>query len=337
MKVAMVTPWGKNVRCGIRTYSENLIGALAQLGVDVYVIRLPRFGRKTPKILANLVESIPVDKVALIHIQEEYGLYQQLEGGFYGALKGLKKPIVTTMHAIGSWDIDRVVSEASDRVIVHNEFCAKRFDGPSVVIPHGCAPAECTPAEEAKRSYGFKPTWKIVGYLGFISEYKGLETLIEAMKGVRKAGLLIGGGWHVEAETQYIAQLKHRSFVTLPGRAQWLGFVPDGDLSRAYGAMDVVAYPSRFATESGALLQALSHGKAVIASNLAPFREKKKQGALTTFKDATDLGKKVRKLLKDWEARRDLEKGARAYAEANSWGRVAELHRSLYEDVVSKF
>ena len=335
MKVAMVTPWGKRIRCGIRTYSENLVGALANLGVEVYVVRLPRFGKKMPELLQLVVDQIPFDKVDLVHIQEEYGLYQGLEGGFYGALVGAGKQLVSTMHAVGNWEVDSVVSEVSDKVIVHNKFCQERFghSDKTVVIPHGCAIAECVPMEGAKESYGLKPDWPIVGYLGFISQYKGLETLIEAMEGITDAGLIIGGGWHTEVETTYIAQLKQRSFEALPGRCQWMGFVPDEDLPRAYGAMDVVVYPSRFATESGALLTALSHGKAVIASNLTPFREKKRHGALTTFKDVSDLRRKIRKLLKDGDARRDLEKGARRYAEENSWPKVAERHLELYGDL----
>lgn len=335
LSVAMVTPW--HVRCGIATYSEALAEALAQLGVDVYIIRLPRFGKKNQGILQNVVEKIPVNNLDLVHVQHEYGLYQQLEGGFYGALSRLGLPVVSTCHAVGNWSIDRVISEASDRVVVHNEYCAERFDHPSVIIPHGCTPAEAMPMEEAKRSYGFKPEWPIISYVGFISEYKGLETLIEAMEGLPDAGLLIGGGWHVESETGYITRLKQDSFERLPGRVQWLGYVPDRDLPRVYGAGNIVCYPSRFATESGALLTALSYGKAVVASSLKPFLEKEELGALTCFEDVEDLRMKIGMLLGNDEAREGLEEGARRYAEENRWGRVAELHRTLYEDVLQKY
>lgn len=336
MNVAMVTPWGKNIRCGIRTYSESLVGALAQLEVETYIIRLPRFGQKTPGILENVASSIPVKDVDIIHVQHEYGLYQQLEGGFYGSLKALGLPIVTTLHAVGNWNIDKVICEASDRVIVHNEFCARRLGHPSVIIPHGLTPTKCVPKDEAKRSYGFKPEWPIVGYLGFISDYKGLDTLIEAMRGV-EAGLLIGGGWHTGDDTIYIDELRRRSFEVLPNRVQWLGFVSDADLPCAYGAFDVLCYCSRFATESGALLTALGYGKATIASRLPPFKEKEKKGALITFKDVSDLKRKIKELLKNDELRIKLEEGARRYAFENRWETVAEKHISLYEDIVKRY
>lgn len=336
IKIAMIAPWGENIRCGIRTYSEALIEALAELGVEIYVVRLPRFGQKTPELLQQVVDSVPVDKVDLIHVQEEYGLYQNLEGGFYGGLKQLGKPVVTTLHAVGNWDVDHVICSASTRVILHNESCAKRLGQFSYIIPHGCAMEKCVPAEEAKKALGIDPRIPVVGYLGFISNYKGLENLIEAMTHVPRAALLIGGDWHVATDTPYINELKQRSLQLLPNRCQWLGYVDDERLPTVYGAMELVVYPSRWSTESGALLMALSHGKAVVASNVAPFREKEKLGALVTFRDVPDLARKIRRLLRDGEARRVLEEGAWSYAEANSWAEVARKTLSLYEDILAK-
>ena len=334
VKVAMITSW--MVKCGIFTYTENLVHALADLDVESYIVRLPRFGQKTPEMLQNIVDSIPVDKIDLIHVEHEYGLYQGLEGGFYAALKRLGKPIITTMHAIGiRWDVDRVIASTSDKVIVHNEFCARRFGFPSVVIPHGTKPCEIPSAEEAKRSLGIDPRAPIVGYCGFISEYKGLEVLFEAMLKVPKVAVLIGGGWFAGPGTVYSENLKQKSLAALPGRCQWLGYVADEKLATVYGAMDLVVYPSRFATESGALLMALSHGKAVLASRLPPFKEKEKQGALMTFKDVTDLRRKIKRLLKDKELRSKLEEGARRYAKLVQWSEVAKRHVDLYKQIVA--
>lgn len=331
----MVTPWGKNIRCGIRTYSENLIGALADEGVDVYVIRFPRFGKKTPEILANVAESIPVDKVDLIHVQEEYGLFQTLDNVFYDCLKKLGKPVVSTMHAVGNIEVDHVVAEVSSCVIVHNKFCFRKFGFPqkTVIVPHGCSLVQCLPKEECKKKLGVDDRIPLVGYVGFISRYKGLEVLIEAMRRIR-AALLIGGGWHVEAETRYITELKEFSLKTLPGRCQWIGYVPDERLPIVYGSLSCLVYPSVYATESGALLMGLSHGRATITSAVPPFKEKEKQGALMTFKSVKDLTRKIKRLLKDEELRRKLEEGAKAYARKNSWENIAQQHIRLYKDVI---
>jgi len=335
MRIAMVTPHG--VKCGIYTYSRDLSKALAEKGIEVCIIRLPRFGRKTSQILQQVVNQIPVQDVDLIHVQHEYGLYAGLDGGFYGGLNRLEKPIVSTCHAVGNLTVDRVIDEVSDKVIVHNKFCKKRFSFKSEIIPHGCTPSKTMDREKAMKKLGIDPRIPLVGYCGFISEYKGLETLIDAVSKIQESGLLIGGGWHTELGTTYIARINEKSHRLLPHRCKWLGFVPDDELPMAYGAMDIVVYPSIYSTESGALLMALSHGKAVIASRIGPFKEKEKLGALTTFRGVNSLVKKIRLLLKDEELRASLEEGARAYVEANSWSKVSEQHIELYEELLSHF
>lgn len=332
MRVAMVTPW--KVRCGIASYSEALSKALVEKGVDVYIIRLPRFGRKSYAIFGQVINKIPVSDVDIIHVQHEYGLYKGMEEGFYGGLKRLGPPIVSTMHAMGNPTIDRPIAYASDKIIVHNDFCKKRLSFNSEIIPHGCTTSKTTDRDEAMKRIGVDERVPMVGYCGFISAYKGLETLIEAVSKIPKSVLLIGGGWYAEPGTHYISILNQMTQTLLPHRCKWIGFVPDDDLPIVYGAMDVVVYPSIYSTESGALLMALSHGKAVIASRIAPFREKEKLGALTTFKGVNSLVKKIRKVLRDDEYRASLEAGARAYAESNSWNKVAEQHVELYEGLL---
>jgi len=314
LKIGMVSPW--HVRCGIATYTENLSRALAELGVEVYIVRYPRFGRRNSDLLRLVVEKIP-EEVDIIQIQEEYGLFNQLEGGFYGALKSLhpNKPVITTMHATGLYRVDPVICSVSDRVIVHNDYCLRRlpraFHKKVSVIPHGCLePLETPPEDECKRALGIDPRAPLVGYLGFIAPQKGLETLIE------------------------IANLKRMTLNLMPGRYRWLGYVPDEQLATVYGAMRILVYPSVFISESGALLMALSHGKAVIARDLPPTREKKKLGVLETFKTVRGLVRKIKWLLKDEEARRRLEEGARRYAEKHSWCNVAKLHIDVYEKVL---
>jgi glycosyltransferase involved in cell wall biosynthesis len=233
--------------------------------------------------------------------------------------------------------VDKLVGDVSDKVIVHNEFCARHFQGDKskiVIIPHGCSLTQTPPMDECKRALGIDPRIPIVGYQGFISPTKGVEQLVQAMVDVREAALLVGGGWFVGEETQHLMSLKQWSLEVLRGRCKWLGYVPDEQLATAYGAMNVFVYPSLYATESGALLTALSHGRATLASAVPPFKEKEKIGALMTFKGVEDLKRKIKRLLKDEALRHRLEEGARAYAEKNSWQCVASKHLSLYQHIL---
>jgi len=333
LKVAQITPWA--VKCGIFTYTRDLSLALAQEGVDIYIIRLPRFGTKTAEILQNVVDKIPKD-IDIICCQHEYGLYQLLEKPFYAMLKQLGKPIITTIHAPG-FKNDGVISEGSDRVIVHNDFCQKRFAYPSVIIPHGASVVKCPEKDACKKAYGIDPRIPVVGYLGFIGEMKGLETLISAMTKVPNAALLMCGGWHLGEGTAYMWGLKDKTNALLQGRCHWTDFIPDEQLAVAYGAQNILVYPSIHSTESGGLLLALSHGKAVISSDVPPAKEKEKLGALITFKtnDVEDLADKIKFLLGNEAERLKLEEGAIKYCEATAWSKVAKMHIALYEEVLA--
>jgi glycosyltransferase involved in cell wall biosynthesis len=333
ISVAMISPFFN--RCGIATYSEYLCKALGELGIDVYGVKLPRFGEKTADILQNVVDKIPKD-VDIIHVSHEYGLYQLMEKEFYAALKQLGKPIVTTMHAPG-FKNDAVINANSDAVIVHNEFCQKRFAGDSVIIPHGTSVVKCPDRAVCKKSYGIDPSIPVVGYLGFIGEQKGIETLIAAMTKVPNAALLMCGGWHLGEGTAYMWDLKDKTNALLQGRCQWTDFVPDEQLPVAYSSMDLLVYPSKYATESGGLLLALSHGKAVISSDAPPFKEKEDAGALVTFNSVDDLAEKIKFLLENDAERLKLEAAATKFAESTSWSKVAKLHVDLYKKVLDGF
>ena len=201
----MITPY--NVKCGIATYSRDLMRALAELGHEIYVVRFPRFGVKNDAIMENLANRVPVDKIDLIHMQHEYGLTQKFDESLYRGLMRLNKPIVTTAHTMGDFKRDSMMYNSSSKVIVHNKFCKRIFGYNPTIIPHGCKSIEPIPRDEAKEKLGIDPRVKIVGYCGFISETKGLEDLISAMVGLKNTGLMIGGGWFVGPDTSYIARL----------------------------------------------------------------------------------------------------------------------------------
>jgi glycosyltransferase involved in cell wall biosynthesis len=334
LKIAVISTW--KTRCGIATYSEALCHALAELGVEIYVVRFPRFGRKSSGTMRDIAERVPQDKISLIHIQHEYGLFQGFDIDLYRYLKALGKSLVTTMHAVGHIQFDPAISQLSSNVIVHNKYCARQFRFPSLIIPHGVNIVTCPPMEDCKKAWGIDPRMKIVGYCGFIAPNKGIELLLEAVAKVENVGLLIAGGWHTSgSDTEYINDLKQASFSLLPNRCQWIGYVPDDKLKIAYGAMDMVAYPSLVATESGALLTAIGHGKPVLATSIPPFREKEEVGALMTFTNLEDLTTKIKQILEDAELRQKLEAGARAYAESVSWPKIAQTHVELYESLIT--
>jgi len=332
LKIGIVTPW--RCRCGISTYSEDLAPALSEQGADVYIIRLNRFGRKSIDYFETLATR-RIPKVDIISVQHEYGLYEGGEGAFYGTLRQRSgaTPVVSTMHGVGIPIPDEIVSENSDAVIVHNEFCKERYAHDSTVIPHGVHQAEPVPREEAKKALGLEGP--VVGTFGFVAPYKGYEFAIRQI-GMEFPGvtLLAIGGWHFDLETTYIARMKDLANSLAPGQVRWTGWSEKERLPTYFGAVDCFLYPNRYATESGALLTMLGYGKCVLANSLASVREKASEGALETYSNEGEFVLKLEKLLGSPNLRGEFEEGAKKYSEKNSWSNVAKRHIKLFEELL---
>jgi glycosyltransferase involved in cell wall biosynthesis len=77
----------------------------------------------------------------------------------------------------------------------------------------------------------------VVGFVGRLVKEKGILDLITALSGTGASLLVVGDGPLAE-EARSLAEL-------LGVRARWLGAVPHDDVPAWYGAMDLVAIPSR--------------------------------------------------------------------------------------------
>lgn len=326
LKVGIVTPF--RVRCGVATYSEDLTKALADLGVSIYVIRLHRLGAKRQPYYEHLASRRIPEGLDLLHVQWEYGLFGGFERVFYALAKDLHDiPIVTTAHATG-WrqELDEAVGELSDLVIVHNQFCKMKFMSRKkpAIIPHGITPWLTVPEDEAKRKLGLEgPT---VGTFGFQSPNKRLEDFLVACKVMDVTPVVIGG-FLMEVETKYMHELKR-----LGGdKVKWLGFVPTEEMPTVMGAIDVCVHTSSYVSESGAIATMLGYGKAVVARDLPPNREKP---CLELFKTATDLKDKIKHLIETPSERAALEAKAMKYAQENRWETIARKHISFYKELL---
>jgi len=330
--VGLVSPW--HVRCGVANYSEELATALSQQDADVYVVRLNRFGHKSIEYFETLATR-RIPKVDVISCQHEYGLFEGGEGAFYGTLRQRSgaTPVVSTMHSVGIPIPDEIISESSDAVIVHNEFCKERYAHDSTVIPHGVRQAEPVPRDEAKKALGLEGP--VVGTFGFVAPYKGYEFAIRQI-GMEFPGvtLLAIGGWHFDLETTYIARMKDLANSLAPGQVRWTGWAEKEMLPTYFGAVDVFLYPNRYATESGALLTMLGYGKCVLANSISPVKEKAAEGALSTYGNEGEFVMKLEELLEKPSLRTTYELGAMKYAEENSWSNIARAHIKLFEELI---
>lgn len=170
-----------------------------------------------------------------------------------------------------------------DAIICHSGHIAARlrseFHVPSHkidVIPHGpfFYDLPVRSSDKILQSFELQPRDLLFLWQGIIFPYKGIDLLLDAWRTVEdhlpNAQLVIAGTGSpdlLEQIHQQVAQLG------LKNVRLHLRFITTEELVTLYRAADVVVYPYRAITTSGALATGLALGKTIIASDLPVFRE----------------------------------------------------------------
>jgi glycosyltransferase involved in cell wall biosynthesis len=148
-----------------------------------------------------------------------------------------------------------------------------------VVIPNGVeAPIEPpTPADRLtqRRALGLAPDGLVVGMVARFTRQKGHADLLAALPAVfrREPGarvVLVGDGELRAALERDIAARGFRGQVTIVGARE--------DAARCYPAFDVTALPSLWEGMPYALLDAMAHGSAIVATTVGGVPEAIKDG-----------------------------------------------------------
>ena len=231
---------------------------------------------------------------------------------------------------------ERVYREM-DALICHSDHVRQRLESEFGVaaakihvIPHGPFFYDLPPAQSGnvRARYGIPPDRRLVLWQGIIFPYKGLDLLIDAWQRVEQdttgAHLLIVGTGSpallLELRTR-VEDLGLRN-VTLD-----LRFTSTEELVAVYRDADIVVYPYRAITTSGALATGLSLGKAIVASDLPVFRElltDRKNALMVPADDAGRLAQAMQLLLNDEALRNRLSAEVRAMDFGpQSWQKIA--------------
>jgi glycosyltransferase involved in cell wall biosynthesis len=155
-------------------------------------------------------------------------------------------------------------------------------------------------------------------YAGRLSAEKGVLELVDATQGMN---LVVAGD----------GPLRPR----VPG-AQ--GFVPHDELQRLYARAAVVVCPSRREGFGVACLEAMAHGRPVVATRVGGLRDlvvDGETGLLVPTRDPASLRSALERLLAEPELRRLLGAAARERARAHfSWKTVTDATLAAYADAV---
>jgi glycosyltransferase involved in cell wall biosynthesis len=239
--------------------------------------------------------------------------------------------------------VDRLIchdASARARLIAEMRVPASRID----VIPHGPLfgpPAHRTRAQ-ARRALGIHDHQRLVLWQGILRPYKGVSFLLDAWRAVCRttpnACLAIvgtGDAALVDSVRREVVALGIESSVRLE-----LRFVPVEELEDFYAAADVLVYPYREITSSGALMTGISYGKPIVASRLPAFETMLTSGhdaLLVKYGDTAALSAALEKLLDEPAFAAQLgDRVRRLYQQGPHWADIARETSLSYGRVLSR-
>lgn len=209
------------------------------------------------------------------------------------------------------------------------------------VIPHGpLFDDRSLPRSEARARLGLAPERPVALCQGIIRPYKGLPFLLEAwerVQSVNPEALLVIAGQGEASQMEEIRRIvKDRrldnsvalelEFLSVPRLLEW------------YAAADVVVYPYREITTSGALMTGVAQEKAIAATRLPYFERVLTEGSdglMTPYGDAEGLSASLLRVLGDPLLRDRLAAGVAALRRRlYGWDRIAERTEEAYRDIL---
>lgn len=208
------------------------------------------------------------------------------------------------------------------------------------VIPHGPLNGMVERSkEDARRHLGLSDDVPIALFFGRIRPYKGLQFLVRSWKRVREsvpdARLIIAGSGtdeHVAPVEKAIRECDLEGEID-----SRFYFVPDEELDQLIQAADVLVYPYRRITQSGALLKGLGVGKPVVSTRVGGLEEvidDGKTGLLVNYGDEQDLARQIVRLFEVPSLGSQLGEAAQHVMETKySWEAIAEQTLQCYSAV----
>lgn len=271
--------------------TPGVLDIVGKLSLPKLPRRLLKLGEATLNLLALCVRFM-LSRPDIIHVQYLPMLRWPLplDWWFVSLCQRGGSKVVLTVHDLMPHDTaDRHKSDFQalyhdvDAIICHSDHIAKRLQAEFNVslskidvIAHGPFFYDLpVPASTAiLQSFSLEGAKPLFLWQGIIFPYKGIDLLLDAWQAVEhelpEACLLIAGTGSPELLDQIRRQVNelHLQNVHLHMR-----FITTEELVTLYRAADVVVYPYRAITTSGALATGLALGKTIVASNLPVFRE----------------------------------------------------------------
>ena len=195
------------------------------------------------------------------------------------------------------------------------------------VMPHPVYSnfGEAISKEEARKKLKLNDE-KLILFFGFIRDYKGLDSLLQAMAELKdkiNVKLIVAGEFYTDKEKylNLIDKLNIKEIIYL-----FTDFIPTSEVKYYFSATDAVILPYKDATQSGIVQIAMNFKKPVIATNVGGLGEvilNNKTGYIVDKENPSQLAEAVMKFYnenREEEFIRNTEKEIEKY----SWQKFAE-------------
>lgn len=221
------------------------------------------------------------------------------------------------------------------------------FPSPKVAVIANGIDVKAPPEDEAEQfrkefreAHGIPEDTFVVGTLGELKELKGQRDLVLAAPQVANAfpasRFVIVGQDH-SMDKRFRRDLKRLvSVFGLDDRFLWLDWLED--TRQFYAAIDLFVSPSHTESFGLAILEAMAHGKAVVATDTEGARQLVvDKSQLVEVSDPVALAEKIAAMIKDPDRKKSLGDEARKRAaERFSFDRMIDETESLYREILGE-
>ncbi len=320
-------------------------------------------GLKSAEYLVNLsvlTWKIVRDSIDLLHLQ--WLPFLEVSAAELGVIDFIQRQgtsVVYTVHNVlphdsGGEDTRRrfeKVYQKVDALVCHTQASRRRlideFEvAPSKIwhIPHGPLQPLYGDSEgnvPVGEVVDVDPAEPLVVLFGILRPYKGYDFLLRAWPQVQRhveAAQLAIVGRANESVQQDIESLVADLGVDA-SVARVYRYVSEEELHSVIQAADILVYPYRDITQSGALFTGMSAGKAIVATNVGGFTETLRDGEtgrIVEFGDTEQLAATLTDLLTDPSLRAKMGRAVkRDLQERFSWEKIAEQTQECYQSVLA--
>ena len=212
-----------------------------------------------------------------------------------------------------------------------NEYFARKHGIETAMIPNGANPGIFRPLNKLKK-YGLDQHRYIL-FVGRLVPEKGCHHLLEAFRKLDTDARLVmaGGSSFSDGYVESLEKIRGGD-----ERIIMLGYVYGDVLDELWSNAYFVVQPSILEGLSISLIEAISHGKCVLASDIPENLEVVSDCAVTfPARDVDDLCEKMGRLLAHPGEVADVAQRCRIHAERHySWNRIVDATEAVYLDLI---